>query len=298
MGCTSQKVNGVERALSPEEIARLGCRPGDEIDQALVADTTAPPPFKRAGGTDYLRRAPTNLPQHQHRVVGRVADLRLRRALAGARQARPERSGQAAHGGPARRDHRGRPAGLPADCSSPADPMNPDWAGQEATGVPGQLDDRDELLPQRVRARAQPVRRRSSAARPRQTPDDDSGLRDPANPDRVIRYRDVTPDELFEVARLVVAAEIAKIHTIEWTTQLLYDEPLFRGMNANWRGLFARGQLGVSSALEHVVSQACGVRGPASQGIRRWYSDPGIGPRDLRHRAAEGRAGASPIRMT
>jgi hypothetical protein len=30
------------------------------------------------------------------------------------------------------------------------------------------------------------------------------------------------------VARLVVAAEIAKIHTIEWTTQLLYDEPLYR----------------------------------------------------------------------
>ncbi len=35
-------------------------------------------------------------------------------------------------------------------------------------------------------------------------------------------------DELFEVARLVVAAEIAKIHTIEWTTQLLYDEPLYQ----------------------------------------------------------------------
>ena len=45
------------------------------------------------------------------------------------------------------------------------------------------------------------------------------------------RIRDVTPDELFQAARLVVAAEIAKIHTIEWTTQLLYDEPLFKGMN-------------------------------------------------------------------
>jgi hypothetical protein len=62
-------------------------------------------------------------------------------------------------------------------------------------------------------------------------------LRNPINPDHVIRYRDVTPNELFEVARLVVAAEIAKIHTIEWTTQLLYDEPLNRGMNANWSGL-------------------------------------------------------------
>ena len=55
----------------------------------------------------------------------------------------------------------------------------------------------------------------------------------------MIRYRDVTPDELFEVARLVVAAEIAKIHTTEWTPQLLYNEPLYRGMNSNWNGLLA-----------------------------------------------------------
>jgi len=46
-------------------------------------------------------------------------------------------------------------------------------------------------------------------------------LRNPVNSDGVIRYRDFTPTELFEIARLVVAAEIAKIHTIEWTTQLL-----------------------------------------------------------------------------
>ena len=39
------------------------------------------------------------------------------------------------------------------------------------------------------------------------------------------------------MARLVVAAEIAKIHTTEWTPQLLYDEPLYKGMNANWNGL-------------------------------------------------------------
>jgi len=48
---------------------------------------------------------------------------------------------------------------------------------------------------------------RRQAAR---SPDDDSGLRDPRRPERVIRSRDVGPDELFELARLVVAAEIAK----------------------------------------------------------------------------------------
>src|SRR5205807_329483 len=64
------------------------------------------------------------------------------------------------------------------------------------------------------------------------TPNADSGLRNPADPHRIIDYKDVTPDELFEVARLVVSAEIAKIHTIEWTPQLLYGEPLYKGMNA------------------------------------------------------------------
>ena len=50
------------------------------------------------------------------------------------------------------------------------------------------------------------------------------------------------------MARLVVAAEIAKIHTIEWTPQLLYNEPLYRGMNANWSGLLENDQLTVARA--------------------------------------------------
>ena len=60
------------------------------------------------------------------------------------------------------------------------------------------------------------------------------------SPTAVIKYKDVAPDELFEVARLVVAAEIAKIHTIEWTTQLLYNEPAYLAMNANWNGLLSK----------------------------------------------------------
>lgn len=68
-------------------------------------------------------------------------------------------------------------------------------------------------------------------------PGDDSGLRAPGRPHEVITYGGASDSLLFEVARLVVAAEIAKIHTIEWTTQLLYNEPLFVGMNSNWSGL-------------------------------------------------------------
>ena len=62
----------------------------------------------------------------------------------------------------------------------------------------------------------------------------------PQSPTAAIKYKDVAPDELFEVARLVVAAEIAKIHTIEWTTQLLYNEPVYLAMNANWSGLVSK----------------------------------------------------------
>ena len=85
----------------------------------------------------------------------------------------------------------------------------------------------------------------------------------------VIRHRDVSDDELFEAARLVVAAEIAKIHTIEWTTQLLYDEPLYRGMNANWNGLFSDQDL-VDRALGSVVVKLAGRNDPRA--ANSWYS--------------------------
>ena len=101
------------------------------------------------------------------------------------------------------------------------------------------------------------------------TPDSDSGLRNPINPDAVIRYRDVTADELFEIARLVVAAEIAKIHTIEWTPQLLYNEPLFLGMNANWNGLF-RAYPMVEAVLQKITSRY--GRASDARTAGQWYS--------------------------
>src|SRR5262249_52652021 len=109
------------------------------------------------------------------------------------------------------------------------------------------------------------------------TPDADSGLKDPDRPDTVIRYRDVSPDELFEVARLVVAAEIAKIHTIEWTTQLLYNEPLYRGMNGNWNGLL--GKTGpLSSELAEIATRlkASPHETQANQDFSVLASGPGI----------------------
>jgi hypothetical protein len=50
-------------------------------------------------------------------------------------------------------------------------------------------------------------------------------------------HPDWDDDALFEHARLVNAALIAKIHTVEWTTALLADSTMQTGMRANWWGL-------------------------------------------------------------
>ncbi|WPB01688.1 uncharacterized protein RHO25_006318 [Cercospora beticola] len=44
-------------------------------------------------------------------------------------------------------------------------------------------------------------------------------------------------DEIFDVARLINCALMAKIHTIEWTPAILPHPTLDIGMNANWSGL-------------------------------------------------------------
>jgi hypothetical protein len=102
-------------------------------------------------------------------------------------------------------------------------------------------------------------------------------LRNPAKPGQVIRYREVTPDELFEAARLVVAAEIAKIHTTEWTPQLLYDEPLYLAMNANWNGLLGESYPGVSEAVRQIVTRNFGTAENAKKATQ-WYSVFASGP--------------------
>jgi hypothetical protein len=46
-----------------------------------------------------------------------------------------------------------------------------------------------------------------------------------------------TDDKKFDTARLIVSALIAKIHTIEWTPQLLFDSVGNLAMQSNWNGL-------------------------------------------------------------
>lgn len=47
-------------------------------------------------------------------------------------------------------------------------------------------------------------------------------------------------ERLFQTARLVNAALMAKIHTVEWTPGILDTPVLHRAMNANWHGLLPR----------------------------------------------------------
>ena len=42
---------------------------------------------------------------------------------------------------------------------------------------------------------------------------------------------------MFDVARLINAAVIAKIHTIEWTPAVLPNPTLNAALNANWYGV-------------------------------------------------------------
>jgi hypothetical protein len=56
--------------------------------------------------------------------------------------------------------------------------------------------------------------------------------------DRLRReYSNWTDDELFERARLINAALMAKIHTVEWTPAILANPIMQLGMRANWWGL-------------------------------------------------------------
>ena len=193
LGCTSQKVNGVERRSPPtRRAARLPARrrdrPGARRRQqrAAARSRTAARTYLRArsedlprtpsprGGTP--RRSTATTRRSRTRVKRDPSDPARLLLVSCRRRARPRATARAT-----------------CRCSRPRDPMNPEWAGQEADRVPGQLDDRHELLPQRLRPRAQPVRRRvpppGRARRPTPTP----GCAIPPRPTSVIRYRDVTP---------------------------------------------------------------------------------------------------------
>lgn len=77
------------------------------------------------------------------------------------------------------------------------------------------------------------------------------------------QYPDWSDDDLFDHARLVVAAMTAKIHTVEWTPGILAHPALQISMNANWWGIFGEfvktnfGRIGGDSeALSGIVGSS------------------------------------------
>jgi Animal haem peroxidase len=251
----------------PAAAAQLGCRPDDRIDRAFV-DQDAPPSTFTAGGKTHLARAYKTSTNNvtawwdasQLYGYDEVSRRRVKRAPDDPAKFLMVPVGQRAGAGE-------RFGYLPALEAS--DPMNPQWAGQEAAAFPDNWSigmSFYHTVFAREHNRFVDTFRAEGAA----TPDADSGLRNPARPRDVIRYRDVTADELFEVARLVVSALIAKIHTTEWTPQLLYDEPLYLGMNANWFGLF-RGKDRLRAVMEKITVQNFGPSTDAKK-AGQWYS--------------------------
>jgi len=236
-----------------DEAKQLGCRPGDRMDSALIAQDGPAPRFTSDGKEQDQRAYQTarnnvtawwdasQIYGYDETSVKRVkrdpadpAKLLLEQL--------PGRSGEG--------DGQGYLPLLAAD-----DPQQPHWQGQEAVAFPDNFNIGLSFF-HNVFAREHNYfvnvfrcrQGKLTVAGPDfpcdafpPMPDEDSGLRNPSAPDDEISYSEVSDEELYQAARLVVAAEIAKIHTIEWTTQLLYDDPLYEAMNSNWSGVFDEG---------------------------------------------------------
>jgi hypothetical protein len=157
-----------------------------------------------------------------------------------------------------------------ADCV-----VQPQWRGQEAAAFPDNwsigLSFYHNVFVREHNAFVEAFRTRQQAM-----PEADSGLRHPERPNQMITYAQASDNEIYEAARLVVSAGIAKIHTIEWTTQLLYNEPLYKAMNANWFGLFdSADESKLDRILKRVVRSDESWLGKLSGTIAGWLDVSG-----------------------
>ena len=73
-----------------------------------------------------------------------------------------------------------------------------------------------------------------------------------------LEHRDWSDEQLYDKARLINAAVMAKIHTVEWTPAIIAHPTTERGMHANWYGLLGQrfrkryGRLGPSDVLSGI----------------------------------------------
>jgi hypothetical protein len=224
-----------------EEARSLGCRPGDRREAILVAEEGDPDTFTR-DSRNHLRRA-YRTTQNTITAWWDASQIYGFDQISSKRVLRDSND-------PAKLWQPGGYLPLFSECI-PDCPVQPQWQGQEIAAFPDNwnigMSFYHNLFVREHNAVVDAFRHVQ-----RETPDRDSGLRNPVQPQQVITYEDASDEEIFQVARLVVAAEMAKIHTIEWTTQLLYDEPLYLGMNSNWFGLFNVEEDSVSQVLRKI----------------------------------------------
>ena len=280
-----------------EEALALGCRPEDRMEPALFAQIDEPGTFQHQGKS-YLQRA-YKTTENKVTAWWDASQIYGYDELSERRVVRDP-----ADAAKLLLNNGYLPTFKPCDVNTDADcPIQPHWAGQEATAFPDNwnigLSFYHNLF---VREHNRFV---DSFRELQQTrPDEDSGLRNPTAPDTVITYQQASDEEIYGAARLVVSAMIAKIHTIEWTTQLLYNDPLYRGMNSNWFGLFNLEEGSRVSAVlrkitdneENVFSRAsdwlAGVLGRTdrSETANSWYSvfASGAGIFGLQNKREEG----------
>ncbi|KAJ3705414.1 hypothetical protein LUZ61_009119 [Rhynchospora tenuis] len=78
----------------------------------------------------------------------------------------------------------------------------------------------------------------------------------------------LTDEELYRYARLVTSAVIAKIHTIDWTVELLKTKTMRAGMRANWYGLLGKS---IKDTFGHIggpiLGGLVGLKKPNNHGV-------------------------------
>jgi Animal haem peroxidase len=276
LGCVSERVDNSEQLISPARATQLGCRQDDKMEAALIADSSDPGSFN-VNGVNRLKRSYKTTRNtvtawwDASQIYGYDERSRRRMRRDPSDSAKLETIpvvGPASAG-----DRYGylpefHIACDPGVLDNQCDPIQPEWAGQEAVAFPDNWSIGLSFL-HNLFVREHNIIVDSLRDVAQKSPNVDSGLRDPDKPAQVINYGQLSNHELFEISRLIVAAEIAKIHTIEWTTQLLYDEPLHIAMNANWSGLFADNPI-ASQVTKDIVAVL--RKSPSAKEASQFYS--------------------------
>ncbi|KAK1302799.1 Alpha-dioxygenase 2 [Acorus calamus] len=82
------------------------------------------------------------------------------------------------------------------------------------------------------------------------------------------KHPEFDDERLYRHARLVTSAVIAKIHTIDWTIELLKTDTLVAGMRINWYGFLGKRLKDLcGSAFGPVLSGLVGLKRPRNHGV-------------------------------